>query len=492
MTSQIAAIGAAIASTGRALPIAGQGLRGLGKGLEFAGELDKKLQSGLSKQSILNEIAALLQSGTPLASVIDGIASKLSSALIKATGNAGDANAQSTLKRALASALAPPGTSPPGSGTEQAEALAQQLTNIVNRLAGVTNTAGQQSEFPGANLDAETARETPAQQTKPTTAQPDQGAAAALSAFVESLLNGAASGAAKAAADASAGTQPAQTAQTAQSIPPAQQAALPDFLTRMLTRAANAEAQRGGDTLAGAVQPGASSHQSSATGAPVPSSAMLFERLLAIVAEQQMGSQSDGDAKDQQDSSGGAAPQTQTTNTAQTPIAAQSASVPAASAQPTAQPASASSYTTIDPQAVIEQIVKGISLQTTGSTSQIQLRLQPEHLGDVSLKITVTGNTINANLVAQNGAVRDVLLSNQQHLARSLAEAGLSLGKFSVDVSGGNAGFTQQQSQQHARFGRSITAGGSLLSQQDEPWEDQRYGPSLVTSAGSLVFNYLA
>jgi flagellar hook-length control protein FliK len=146
----------------------------------------------------------------------------------------------------------------------------------------------------------------------------------------------------------------------------------------------------------------------------------------------------------------------------------------------------------VDPQAVIEQLVKGISMRTSGDSSELRLRLQPEHLGDVALKLTVTGTTIDANVIAQNADVRDVLLSHQQHLARSLAEAGLSLGKFSVDVSGGNAGFTQQQSKQQAQAAKSIAVGGSLLAGEDGNWEDQRFGPSLISSSGSLVFNYLA
>lgn len=492
MASQIAAIGAAVASAGRALPLAGNGLSAVGKGLEFAGALDQKLRSRLGKSSGLGQIAALLQSGTPMAAIVNDIAANLSGALIKAVGNAGNADAQTTLKRALASSLAPPGSSPPGSGTEQAAALEQQLTELMERLTGLTNTAGQQNEFPGADLDAETARETPAQQTKPTTAGTAQVTTAALSAFVDSLLSAAASAVAKSTSDAASATastpQSAQSVQNVQTAPSGQTPALPDILTRMLTRAANANAQRGGDTLASSA-PAASTRGLNATVAPVPTSATLFERLLAIVAEQQAGSQSDANGKDQQGSASGQQ-QGQSTNS-QAQFAVQTVNAPAATQQ-SATPSSVSPYTTIDPQSVIDQIVKGISLRTTGDSSQVQLRLQPEHLGDVSLKITVTGNTITANVVAQNGAVRDVLLSNQQHLARSLAEAGLSLGKFSVNVSGGNAGFTQQQSQQQAKHGRSITAGGSLLSQQDEPWEDQRYGPTLVKSAGSLVFNYLA
>jgi len=119
------------------------------------------------------------------------------------------------------------------------------------------------------------------------------------------------------------------------------------------------------------------------------------------------------------------------------------------------------------------------------------MRLQPEHLGDVSLKLTVSGTTISANIIAQNADVRDMLLSNQQQLVRTLAQAGLSLGNFSVDVSGGNPGFSQQQSQQH----RSLSKAGALhmdAAAEDDAWADSRFGPPVLAGSKSLVLNYLA
>lgn len=119
------------------------------------------------------------------------------------------------------------------------------------------------------------------------------------------------------------------------------------------------------------------------------------------------------------------------------------------------------------------------------------MRLQPEHLGDVALKLTVTGNTITANVIAQNAHVRDLLLNNQQQLARSLADAGLSLGNFSVDVSGGNAGFTQQQTPQQRAFVHA-NGFGHALATEEEPWADSRFGPPLLPAGKALVLNYLA
>ena len=96
-------------------------------------------------------------------------------------------------------------------------------------------------------------------------------------------------------------------------------------------------------------------------------------------------------------------------------------------------------------------MLKGISVRNLGgvSNSEVRLRLVPEHLGDVNVKLVVTNGGVNATVVAANSDVRDTLIANQQHLARSLESAGLKLTGFSVDVSnGGFAGFHHQQQQQ--------------------------------------------
>ena len=502
MSFPLSAIGAVESAIGRAGSGVARGLHSLGKGLEFAGELDSKIQSITDNSGLLAQIAGLLQTGTPIALITNTVAKDLSGALLNATGNTGNENAQRTLQRALASALAPPGSSPPSSsGATQAASLEQRLRDILTKLMGQQNTAGQQSEFSGTVLDANSAKESPAQQTKSPTSAVAQSAPAAIDSFVQSLLSHAAATASAAAQATQA--PPASSPALAQSGIPAanlqvqaqiqeQAPALPDILTRILTRAANADAQRNSDPVARTLPIAQGpSHSSGSNGTPSP--ATLFQRLIAVIAEEQAGSQSDTNSgKDQPKDSLPQSNQTQANLPASASVSAQAPAAPVGAQQVQSQPA-ATPYTTVDPQAIIEQVVKGIVTTNSGSTSEVRLRLQPDHLGDVSLKLTVTGNTITANVTAQNADVRDALLSGQQQLARSLAQAGLALGKFSVNVSGGNAGFTQQQSQQQqAKFGRSISVGGSVLSNEDDVWDDQRFGPPLLAGAGPLVLNYLA
>ena len=108
---------------------------------------------------------------------------------------------------------------------------------------------------------------------------------------------------------------------------------------------------------------------------------------------------------------------------------AANAAAPSA-APPSSQP--------LDVQALAEQMIAGMQLRTASDgSSQMQIKLVPEHLGEVAVKLTVSGTNVTANVVAQNADTRTALLANHQQLARSLADSGLKLTGFSVDVSGG-------------------------------------------------------
>lgn len=479
------AIGGAVSSA----PVSQKGTsdaKGLLKGADFGSQLQQKLdQVGPDAMGVLSQLAGMLQAGTPLANIIDKISKELSSALTNASeGSGGNANRQRVLERALASALAPPGTSPPNeSGTQEAAALESRLRNLLSKISRELKDAGQQNRFPGSVLDANSARETPAQQQTKTTAgaATRDGVLPSAESILQSVL-------AQLNAAASAHSGPAQATLTQQAASQNAPQHATDVLGRMLARAANADAQRNASTRVVAVNANASQPSGN------DSSSQLFARLMHVIAQAANENASHGGGKQsQQFAFDKNAPQTHHTQSSTSTSAVPAFSTALTNTTASAvQSAPAAMPPAIDPQSVIEQVVKGLTMRNFGSTSEVRMRLQPEHLGDVSLKLTVTGNTISANIVAQNADVRNMLMSNQHLLARSLSEAGLSLGTFSVDVSGGNAGFSEQQSAQH----RSLSKAGALhigaLGDDDESWADSRFGPPVSTGAKPLVLNYLA
>ena len=147
----------------------------------------------------------------------------------------------------------------------------------------------------------------------------------------------------------------------------------------------------------------------------------------------------------------------------------------------------------VDANAIVEQVVKSMVMRTAQSgSSEIRLRLNPDNLGEVTMKITVSGSSIDANIVAANSDVRNALIANHQHLAQSLSEAGLTLSGFSVDVSGGDAGRDQNRDRTGG-FGRRYTVheiGGTADDSQTA--ESSSPGPQLLPRTSLDLFNYLA
>ncbi|MGZ3540725.1 MAG: flagellar hook-length control protein FliK [Vulcanimicrobiaceae bacterium] len=473
-----------------------RGLKGLSDALNFGETLKQKLDTATSGSDALAQIAALVQNGTPMATVVDRISQQLADSAARALGKPLDTDVRTQLRRAFANALAPPGTSPPAASSEQASALGERLRTLLGTLAREAENAGQQNRFSGKILDADSARELPAPQTKSTAGDITT---AQIASFARSLLSNAAASL-QASLPASLPSTPATLTQQApvlqalaqavhpvpqQSVAPA--VPLPDIIGRMLARAARADAQLNGATpLASAASATTATGAHATTATPSPSA--LFERLLATIANANAGG---NDAQSDADPHASTANRTlpaMPVNIASKDdgshvFGAQLASTSTTAPADSTTQSVATPYTPVDAQAVIEQVVKGIVMRNSGSSSEVRMRLSPDHLGDVSLKLTVDGGTINATMVAQNADVRDMLLTNQHQLARSLAEAGLSLGSFSVDVSGNQTGGSGQQQQQtfanhHGRLGHAIDS-----SETGEQWLEPRFGPTLVPSS---------
>ncbi len=449
-------------------------------------------------------LTRLIQRGTPLSTIGTSIAQRVGDSVKKLLAGKLPQNdldrLSSKLAHAVSNALAPPGTAPPGTAAQQAAALAQRLTDLVNALArDGGNGAGQQNEISGTLLDAITAKEPPAQQktigTPSTTLDVAKLVRSLLAAAVPSLQTQSTQAPPSPARPSSNASQPRISAESA--APAITIANAPDLLARMLVRAAGAD--RNVNAHASASLAAAPAIPASDRGAPAPSlvAARLAASLTSIVANA-----SGADAGGNGGSSGGAfahdrnepsfAPSSQTARTDATP-ATFAAAMPTAHLQTLVQQLheTQSAQARTDANAVIAQLVKGMVMRTNAQgNSEIRLRLQPENLGDVTMKITVQGSQISANVVAQNADVKSALMNNQHHLARALAESGLTLAGFSVDVSGGDAGRDQSR-ERTGGFGRRYVV-HELHGATESAQPDLAAGPPLVSGSGLELFNYLA
>ncbi len=355
--------------------------------------------------------------------------------------------------------------------------------------------SGQQNEFAGSILDAKSAKDIPAQapaKPTPSTTMLD------VSSLVRSLLSGAATAldqpppapVAQAPCAAACASQPALApAQTVITM-----ANAPDLLARMLVRAAGVDAQASANA-------GVSNASAGTAGnaAQTPSAlAARFESALSNIVSNATQASSDGSF-----ANGGQTGQSFERQSSQQSLSNHDSSLTNALAAPAfsmsgivqsaGETTAGASRAGVDADAVVEQLVKSMVMRTDAQgSSVIQLHLQPENLGDVTMKITVTGSQISANVVAANADVRNALMSNHQQLARSLADAGLTLSGFSVDVSGGNAGRDRQNNDRTAGFGRRYTVHELHGASESETPALAALGPSILDGSSLALFNYLA
>ena len=152
----------------------------------------------------------------------------------------------------------------------------------------------------------------------------------------------------------------------------------------------------------------------------------------------------------------------------------------------------------VDPQAVIDQIVRGMSINTGDGQSTVKLRLVPENLGDVSVKLTVSGGTVSASITAHTADAQNAIVAGQPQLAKTLADAGLKLQSFNVSLAGnpsagGNSDQRQQQSGSKASSSRHLAA----VADDDDTDEldllaSPTFGPPIYTASRGLGgLNYL-
>jgi flagellar hook-length control protein FliK len=147
---------------------------------------------------------------------------------------------------------------------------------------------------------------------------------------------------------------------------------------------------------------------------------------------------------------------------------------------------------TVDPNAVVDQVLQGISMRNLSDGSQaVRMRLVPETLGSVTVNLQIQNGSVNATLLAQNTDVRDALLANQQMLTRSLADAGLRLASFTVNLA--NSGqYQQNQNPYQPRFGTTRRFVGITSSADDEIAAVPSYSPPSSQLAALQWLNALA
>ncbi len=83
---------------------------------------------------------------------------------------------------------------------------------------------------------------------------------------------------------------------------------------------------------------------------------------------------------------------------------------------------------------MVDRIVKAARLTQSRGSARIRISLNPPHLGELKVDLTVRQHVLHGTLQAETVAAKEMLLSNLQQLRDSLAEQGVQVGEFQVQV----------------------------------------------------------
>jgi len=120
--------------------------------------------------------------------------------------------------------------------------------------------------------------------------------------------------------------------------------------------------------------------------------------------------------------------------------------------------------TQITAKDVFDQIVTGMKVQVTETTSNLTLQLQPENLGKISLNLVHENGGISGQFIAESEAVKEVIEANLSQLKAQLTSQGIEVNELKITVGNTAAYFTgnneeNQNSQNEQKSGKRSRTG---------------------------------
>jgi flagellar hook-length control protein FliK len=129
--------------------------------------------------------------------------------------------------------------------------------------------------------------------------------------------------------------------------------------------------------------------------------------------------------------------------------------------------------------AVMPQVIRGLATLVRNGAAEMRVALQPPDLGEIELRVRTTQGMVRGEMMVQHAEIKQLLDANMGRLRAALAQDGLDLGGFDVDVERDTQFADQHGQQQPSRAaGRSRRAGGVVdnASVPDAPAGPARVG----------------
>jgi len=119
---------------------------------------------------------------------------------------------------------------------------------------------------------------------------------------------------------------------------------------------------------------------------------------------------------------------------------------------------------------IFDQVVARFSSSVSGGAKRMVLRMHPAELGSLKVELMVEGDRVRANLHAQSLQVQEVLERNLPQLRNALAEQGLKIDQFQVDV---NRDQSQQQQFEQLAQQQQQRQGAKSRQPWQQSWESE-------------------
>lgn len=136
-----------------------------------------------------------------------------------------------------------------------------------------------------------------------------------------------------------------------------------------------------------------------------------------------------------------------------------------------------------------EQMIKSVKMLSDGA-NQVEIKLNPEHLGKVKIELSVENGSAVAKFVSENENARQLIESNFNQLKSSLEEQGIKIAGFEVSVNQENANRHYQEGLQNQDSGQGrgrrelteedladngLSENGSFINASVNGYIDRRY-----------------
>ncbi len=85
-------------------------------------------------------------------------------------------------------------------------------------------------------------------------------------------------------------------------------------------------------------------------------------------------------------------------------------------------------------EVVMPQVIRGLVTLVRDGAAEMRLQLQPPDLGEIELRVRTSEGSVRSEMIVQQAELRELLYAGMDRLREALAQEGLDLAGFDVDV----------------------------------------------------------